>query len=52
MMGSKLFGMGCVAAFVLGNNPDYAQQLAEWEAQARPGDRPRLFAVFEMHVEL
>lgn len=45
MMGSKLFGLGCAASFVLGNNPNYAQQLAVWDAQGMPENPPR-FAVF------
>ena len=40
-MGSKFFGMGCAASFILGNNLDYAQHLAAWKAQGKLGSPPR-----------
>ncbi len=40
-MGSNFFGVGCAATFVLGNNPDYAQQLAAREAHGQQGKKPR-----------
>ena len=42
MLGSKFFGMGCAASFILGNNLGYAQQLAAWKAQGKLGSPPRL----------
>ena len=41
MIGSKLFGMGCAATYVLGNNTDYPQLLATWKANGQLGKQPR-----------
>lgn len=47
MVGSKFFGLGCAASFILGNNLDYAQQLAAWKAQGKLGSPPRLVSYWE-----
>lgn len=52
MLGSKFFGMGCVASFILGNNLDYAQQLAAWKAQGKLGSPPRLVSSREQPANL
>lgn len=41
MLGSKFFGLGCAASFILGNNLDYTQQLDAWKAQGKLGHPPR-----------
>ena len=41
MLGSKFFGLGCAASFILGNNLDYTQQLDAWKAQGKLGNPPR-----------
>ena len=52
MVGSKFFGMGCAASFILGNNLDYAQQLAAWKAQGKLGSPPRLVSPWEQPADL
>ena len=41
MLGSKFFGMGCLSLYILGNNQEYAQQLADWKAKGQLGKKPR-----------